>query len=85
MQLWSPKPEHVNWTTIMALESVQREFTRLIDGVGLLTYEARLCKLKLTTLIERRGRGDLIEVFKIFKGLCRYGKPLLNFSRTVVE
>ena len=82
VQLWSPKPEHGNWATIMALESVQREFTRLIDGVGLLTYEARLCKLKLTTLIERRARGDLIEVFKIFKGLCRYGKALLNFSRS---
>ena len=58
----------------MAIESVQREFTRLIDGVGLMTYEQRLNKLQLTTLLERRARGDLIETFKIFKGLCMYGQ-----------
>ena len=66
----------------MELESVQREFTRLIDGVGLMTYKERLEKLQLTTLIERRARGDLIEVFKIFRGLCMYGKTLLKFSRS---
>ena len=82
VQLWSPKAEHGNWATIMKLESVQREFTRLIDGIGLLTYRERLEKLKLTTLIERRARGDLIEVFKIFRGLCMYGKTLLKFSRS---
>ena len=82
VQLWNPKPEHGNWATIMALESVQREFTRLIDGIGLLTYKERLHKLKLTTLIERRARGDLMEVFKIFRDLCMYGKTLLKFSRS---
>ena len=34
-------------------------FTRMIDGVGLLPYSERLETLKLTTLIERRARGDL--------------------------
>ena len=33
-----------------------------------LTYEERLRKLGITTLETRRLRGDLIEVFKIFKG-----------------
>ena len=47
-----------------------------------MTYKERLKKLKLTTLIERRARGDLIEVFKIFRGLCMYGKTLLKFSRS---
>jgi len=32
------------------------------------TYEERLRKLGITTLETRRLRGDLIEVFKIFKG-----------------
>ena len=82
VQLWNPKAEHGNWATIMNLESVQREFTRLIDGIGLLTYKERLEKLRLTTLIERRARGDLIEVFKIFRGLCMYGKTMLKFSRS---
>ena len=34
-----------------------------------LTYEERLNRLGLTTLEERRIRGDLIETFKIMKGI----------------
>ena len=36
----------------------------------------------MTTLIERRARGDIIEVFKIFRGLCRYGENFFKFSRS---
>ena len=82
VQLWNPIPKHGNWATIMEIESVQRKFTRLIDGIGLLPYEERLSNLQLTTLIERRARGDIIEVFKIFRGLCNYGKNLFKFSRS---
>ena len=64
VQLWNPVPEHGNWLLILKLEGVQRRFTRMIDGVGLLPYSERLETLKLTTLIERHARGDLIEVFK---------------------
>ena len=39
----------------------------MIDGLGLLPYSERLETLKLTTLIERCARGDLIEVFKAKK------------------
>ena len=35
----------------------------MIDEVGLLPYSERQETLKLTTLIERHARGDLIEVF----------------------
>ena len=66
----------------MELESVQRKFTRLIDGIGLLPYKERLSRLKLTTLIERRARGDLIELYKIFRGLCPYGSNFFKFSRS---
>ena len=52
---------HGNWSTILKIEGVQRRFTRMIDEVGLLPYSERLGVLKLTTLIERRTRGDLIE------------------------
>ena len=65
VQLWNPAPEYWNWSTILKIEGVQRRFTRMIDEVGLLPCSERLGVLKLTTLIERRTRGDLIEVLKI--------------------
>ena len=64
VQLWNPATEHGNWSQILSIEGVQRRFTRMIDGVGLLPYSERLAILGLTTLVERRARGDLIEVFK---------------------
>ena len=51
------------------LEKVQKRATRLIISNKGLTYGERLKNLGLTTLETRRLRGDLIEVFKIFKGL----------------
>ena len=66
----------------MEIESIQRKFTRLINGIGLMTYKERLQKLKITTLIERRARGDLIEVFKIFHGICSYGDSFFKYSRS---
>ena len=69
---------------ILKIEGVQRRFTRMIDEVGLLPYSERLGVLKLTTLIERRKRGDLIEIFKSKKGLSningvlRFGLSGLN-------
>ena len=49
---------------ILALNGVQRRFTRLIDEIGTLPYSQRLDILNLTTLAERRNRGDLIEAYK---------------------
>ena len=40
----------------------------MIDGLGLLPYSNKLQILNLTTLIECRSRGDLIEVFKAQNG-----------------
>ena len=56
----------------------------MIFEVGLFPYSERLGVLKLTTLIERRTRGDLIEVFKSKKdlsninGVLRFGRSGLN-------
>lgn len=82
VQLWSPLPGHGNWGLIHALENIQRKYTRLIDGIGLLSYEARLQKLGLTTLLERRARGDLIETFKIVNNMTDYGHDLFSLSRS---
>ena len=80
VQLWSPLPSHGNWNLIMSIENVQRNFTRSIEGIGLLPYKERLEKLGLTTLLERRARGDLIESFRIISGIADYGKSLLKPS-----
>ena len=81
VQLWSPLPAHGNWATILAIENVQRTFTRAIDGLGLLTYKNRLKKLGLTTLLERRARGDLIETFRNISGIANYGENFFNVSK----
>ena len=64
---WSP---HYNKDKI-AIERVQRRFTRLIPGLDNCEYMNRLSKLKLWTLEERRNRTDVIEVFKSWKGMSR--------------
>ena len=82
VQLWNPNAAHGSWQTILQLEAVQRRFTRLIEDIGTLPYSERLDRLKLTTLAERRIRGDLIETFKIVSGLVEYGEDLFNLSRS---
>ena len=79
-QVWSPKARHGNWQTILDIEAVQRTFTRVIDGMSGLNYKQRLKSLGLTTLLERRMRGDLIETFKILQGFNNYGKQFFNLS-----
>ena len=81
-QLWSPVAEYGQWTMIMELESVQRRFTRMIDDIGPLPYSQRLEILNLTTLAERRIRGDLIETFKIVNGIVDYGKNIFKIGRS---
>ena len=81
VQLWNPIAEHGNWSLVLELEGVQRRFTRLIDEVGTLPYSQRLEILKLTTLAERRNRGDLIEAFKAIKEISNLGN-IFNISRS---
>ena len=81
VQLWNPAAEHGNWSLILRIESVQRRFTRMIEELGLLPYSERLRILQLTTLAERRSRGDLIEVYKASQGLSQL-TGVFNFSRS---
>ena len=53
------------------LERVQAKATALVHGLKGLNAEERRQRLGLMTLEERRERGDMIEVFKILKGLTR--------------
>ena len=65
VQAWRPRLVK----DIEVLEKVQWRATRMIwDCMGM-SYCDRLKKLNVTTLETRRIRADLLEVFKIMKGL----------------
>ena len=51
------------------IERVQHRFRRMVPGFSQLSYRDRLDRLGLWSLEERRNRADLIEVFKMCKGL----------------
>jgi hypothetical protein len=61
---------------IDVVEGVQRRATKLVVGMNEMSYEGRLKFLDMTTLETRRVRGDLIEVFKIMKGLEDVNKEI---------
>ena len=82
VQCWCPTPRFGNWELILSIEKIQRKFTRLVNDIGTLSYGDRLKSLHLTTLAERRMRGDLIETFKILRGLVNYGQNLFRVSRS---
>jgi hypothetical protein len=65
VQAWRPFLQR----DIDLLEKVQRRATRMIVKDENKTYEERLQILNWTTLETRRLRGDLIQTFKILKGL----------------
>ena len=67
IQAWSPSLRK----DIVRLERVQRRATKLVRIIAHLTYQERLTHLNMTTLEKRRERGDMLEVFKILKGLDR--------------
>ena len=76
--VWAPHLiKHINM-----IENVQVRATKLVDGLGDLEYPDRLKKLDLPTLLYRRKRGDMIEIYKHFN---YYDKSTLpsSFQRQV--
>ena len=71
--IWNPYHKQ----DIIKLEKVQRRATKIISDLRNLPYRERLRKCKLMTLEERRRRYDLIEMFKIMKGIYRIDKDKL--------
>ncbi|XP_072437775.1 uncharacterized protein [Chiloscyllium punctatum] len=82
VQFWSPNLRK----DILAIEGVQRRFTRSIPGMAGLPYTERLKRLGLYTLEFRRLRGDLIETYRLMKGLDTLAGgnifPLMGECRT---
>jgi ribonuclease P/MRP protein subunit RPP40 len=56
---------------VQNLEKVQRRATRMIEECKGMKYSDRLDVSGLTSLEDRRNRGDLIEVFKMIKGISK--------------
>ena len=80
--VWSPHLVR----NIDALENVQIRATKLVDGLSKLDYPERLQRLQLPTLLFRRKRGDLIEMYKHFHSydqstLAPSFKPRTRLSR----
>ena len=67
VQVWRPYLKK----DIDKIERVQQRATKMIKNCKNLSYEDRLRKTELTTLEDRRTRGDLIEAFKMMKGFSK--------------
>ena len=80
--VWSPYlMKHIGM-----IENVQKRATKLVDGLNNMEYTERLQILKLPTLVYRRARGDMAELFKHFhvydrETLSRSFKPRDRSSR----
>ena len=59
--VWAPYKKK----DIESIERVQGHFTKTIIGMKGLNYEERLCSLNLPSLVYRRKRGDILQVYKI--------------------
>ena len=61
VQVWHPYLKK----DMRKVEGVQRRATKQINDLNILEYSDRLLKLQLPTLLYRRMRGDMVEVYKI--------------------
>ena len=59
--IWNPHLKR----HIIAIENVQRRATKLVPGLLNLPYPEILKALRLPTLLYRRYRGDMIDMYKI--------------------
>ena len=65
--IWSPRYQRDK----LEIEKIQRRATKLIPKLREVPYKDRLVALRLPSLHYRRRRGDMIQVFKILKGIDR--------------
>ena len=63
--IWSPYKKGL----IESIKKVQRRATKIMPNLKYLPYEDRLKALKLPTLIYRRFRRDMLEIYKILHNI----------------
>lgn len=61
--VWNPHQKGL----IKLIEDVQRRATKTVPGLSTLTYQERLKRIGIPTLMYRRYRGDMIEIYKLIK------------------
>ena len=64
------------------LEKVQMRATKLIDGFKNVEYSDQLRRFNLPTLMYRRARGDLIELYKHFHAYDKETRDRLSRKHT---
>ena len=65
---------------VTLLENIQRRATKMVIGFKEKSYKERLEMLKLPTLIYRRARGDLIQVYKYIHNINKCPEGMLNLA-----
>jgi hypothetical protein len=67
---------------LRTLESVQRRATKLVPRLKNWSYEDRLAVMGLSSIHDRRVRGDLIQLFKLVNGKndVSWANPMLQSS-----
>ena len=75
ISIWTPYKQKYK----DAIENVQRRATKQLPGMKNIPYEESLLRLKLPTLAHRRTRGDMIEVYKLFRG--KYDSDVSNIIK----
>ena len=63
----------------MSPKNLQRRATKQLPGMKDIAYQERLDRLKLPTLVYRRTRGDMIEIYKLLQG--KYDSDVSNIVK----
>ena len=71
--VWHPRYKNVAEIT----EKVKRRTTKLISTIQDMPYQRILQFMDLPSLVHRRYRGDMIEVYKFIHGIYTSGDRLL--------
>ena len=79
--IWHPRSKRAE----TEIEKVQRRATKLIPKFKHLTYEERLQAINLPSLAYRRRQGDIIQAFKIIKGIDRLNPDLFFQEHSTVK
>ena len=78
--VWSPRLKK----DIVAIENIQRRATKLVKELSSLSYDQRLKSLGIPTLIYRRERSDMIQLFKIMNNLDQADLKSISLAKDSV-